>query len=107
MSLLSRVDPIDDAAAVCNLDEATNTRTRSLVLTLVDLTTRGAYVLEWKRDGSIVDQWENRTTVEIAGAETGNYEASVEFLTSEIRLDPHGFTRSKATFAIDSPCTAT
>ena len=38
MSLLSRVDPIDDAAAACNLDEATNTWTRSLVLTLVDLT---------------------------------------------------------------------
>ncbi|VDB91819.1 unnamed protein product [Peniophora sp. CBMAI 1063] len=107
MSLLSRVDPIDAATATCTLVEgSTDKWTRILALDLVDLSQRGTYVSEWKRNGVAVDVWANRTTVEVAGDEEGKFEVFVQFSTEEIiiRSDPHGYARSNATFIIDAPC---
>ncbi|KZV70391.1 hypothetical protein PENSPDRAFT_579420 [Peniophora sp. CONT] len=105
MSLLSRVELIEDSTSTCVFDAPTGKWTRELSVDLVDLTDRGEYITSWSRNGLPLPEWANATRIEIPDVSAlGEYSVDVRFVTEEIRADPHGYSTAYSAFTVEHHC---
>lgn len=104
MSLLSRVDLIEDSTSTCIYDAPTGEWTRELSVELVDLTDRGEYITSWSKDGLPLPEWTNATRIEVQDDALGEYSVGIRFVTEEIRADPHGYTTGSSDFTFEHHC---
>ncbi|KAI0060358.1 hypothetical protein BV25DRAFT_1807356 [Artomyces pyxidatus] len=113
LSLLGRVDLIDDLQAQCSQDPSTGAWTRVLKAALIPLgqlrptpsLASESFTIAWKKDGVMLEDFINKTvvTLEDAGA-VGEYEVAVKLVTAEVRSDPDGLLTSRRKISITRRC---
>ncbi|KIL67724.1 hypothetical protein M378DRAFT_185341 [Amanita muscaria Koide BX008] len=110
LSLLRRVDFIDDLEENCQLRVLENGSKKAWVKTveavLVPLAhlrqalpNKESYTLTWYKDGRILDKFTNRTVLELDDDElAGSFFLQVKFSTDEVRLDRDGLLERRRHF---------
>lgn len=117
LSLLRRVDFIDDVVANCEIAPGYPTAwKRTLDLKLVplaqfrdtpDLHLAETYSIIWSKDGEILDNFQDKTRVEVDdtdGEGVGVYSVEVRFRTEEVKKDPDGLLFSGGDFNVVDRC---
>ncbi|TFY81167.1 hypothetical protein EWM64_g2845 [Hericium alpestre] len=114
LSLLGRVDPIDDLTATCVQDAASKTWKHAVNATLLPLgqfraeapLVKESYTISWKKDGRALEDFANKTVVLVDDGDDalGVYEVGVEFVTEEVRSDPDGLLKTGAKVHITEKC---
>ncbi|TDL28252.1 hypothetical protein BD410DRAFT_782226 [Rickenella mellea] len=113
LSLLERVDLIDDVQTRCHMAHSGVVQ-RMIDVSLVPLAqyrandggTGGnheAYVVKWSTDGRELPMFENQTTIAVDNL-PGSYTVEVHFITDEVRLDPYGYLTSVVDITIPGVC---
>ncbi|KAI0630008.1 IgA peptidase M64-domain-containing protein [Trametes polyzona] len=111
-ALLRRVDLIDDLRPGCALDAASGARVRTLDLELVPLAhlrdhpvgVEESYAITWLKDGTVLEEYANRTRVMDEGDAVGNYVVQVRYATEEVRKDRDGLLASTASVFVGTRC---
>ncbi|OCH90452.1 hypothetical protein OBBRIDRAFT_793331 [Obba rivulosa] len=122
LSLLRRVDLIDDLRLGCQWELDTESPDkpspvgkwkRTLELDLIPLAqfraggsaTQESYAITWVKDGHILENFTNRTSLEVDDEDAlGHYTISVRFTTTEVRMDRDGLLHSEWRHAVRSTC---
>lgn len=93
--LLSRVNLIDDISLRCSRGISSQTqRTISLHLVgLVNKDNRAGYLVRWSKNGSELPKFSNKTSISVED-ERATYAAHVQFVTDEVKVDPHGYLQA-------------
>ncbi|KZT11793.1 uncharacterized protein LAESUDRAFT_733773 [Laetiporus sulphureus 93-53] len=112
LSLLRRVDLIDNLRAGCIVDENAWLK-RILELDLVPLAqfreeavgVEESYTVTWKKDGKVLEEFANQTSISMDDAlALGTYTVDVQFSTAEVRMDKNGLLRSQLEYIVDDTC---
>ena len=114
LSLLNRIDLIDDIHESCISDfasEAVGHRKKVLELDLIQLgqfkkeprDADGAYTITWSTKGRVLDQFTNQTRIEVEG-DAASYDIAVAFSTREVRRDAKGWLTASRSHKIKQPC---
>ncbi|GJE91910.1 IgA peptidase M64-domain-containing protein [Phanerochaete sordida] len=113
MSLLRRVDLIDDVATACSTNAASGTVDFSADLLLVPLAgyradvvaSRESYTIMWTKDGETLHEYTNKTRLAVEGADADAvYAVNVTFTTDEVRVDKDGLLTSHRRIALSEIC---
>ena len=118
LSLLRRVDLIDDIREACVLEPLTyNPKVqhwkKSLEISLVPLAhlrsnpvpITESYTIHWMKDGRILETFTNKTRMEVCNEDAiGTYIIDVEFRTDEVRKDTKGLLTAGGEYTITSKC---
>ncbi|KAH8114551.1 IgA peptidase M64-domain-containing protein [Phellopilus nigrolimitatus] len=104
-ALLKRVDLVDEISLGCAFEA------QSLVRRVIEIRMIGlaqfreetvsyseAYVITWKRNGTELPQFANQTSISVDN-HPATFTVQVQFVTDEVRVDPHGYLES--TLVID------
>lgn len=111
LKLLRRVDLIDDLRTSCV--RKGRHWVRRLELDLVPLgqfreepvDVKESYSIIWTKDGQVLEDFTNKSVLEVPGAITaGVYAAHVEYLTEEVRIDKEGLLKSKREYEVTTTC---
>jgi len=115
LSLLRRLDFIDDLKEGCHLrtlgNSSGDTWVKTIEAQLIPLgherprteTSRfnESYSIKWFRDGEILNQYTNKTILELDDDEVpGDFSLTVKFSTDEIRLDRDGLLERRRDFRV-------
>ncbi|KAI0927498.1 hypothetical protein AcV5_008025 [Taiwanofungus camphoratus] len=128
LSLLRRVDLIDDMHAGCEWEHPgpdvevdipapleKGKWKRIIGLDLVPLAqfreeaagVHESYVITWAKDGQILESFTNKTMVEVDDEIAyGTYSVDVSFTTAEVRVDKEGLLQSRREYVVSSMCGA-
>ncbi|THH02653.1 hypothetical protein EW026_g255 [Hermanssonia centrifuga] len=113
LALLQRVDLIDSAVAGCARDSASGQWSRTLDLNLVPLAQfrsdavapSESYTIKWSKDGLALEEFANKTRVELDDAEgRGLYLVEVTFATEEVLEDEEGLLTSRGAYLVIEQC---
>lgn len=64
---------------------------------------REAYSISWKKDGELLPEHANKTHIEVPN-DTGTFAVEVQFVTDEVRVDPHKFLTASSEIEINARC---
>ncbi|CCM05737.1 uncharacterized protein FIBRA_07969 [Fibroporia radiculosa] len=119
LSLLRRIDLIDDIKRTCVMGGTTSGHASgwksAIEVGLVPLAQfRGdtidaqeSYTIIWRKDGEILEAFTNKTRVEVDDdVSLGVYTVDVQFATSEVRVDKDRLLVSNGTYEITETCSA-
>ena len=104
MSLLRRVDFVDDITTGCTLDARRHV-SRIAELQLVPLAEfrtervnapHDSYTIVWTKDGDVLDEFTNKTTLVVGQADAdARFAVDVTYATDEIRVDKDGLLSTR------------
>ncbi|KAG1727908.1 IgA peptidase M64-domain-containing protein [Suillus occidentalis] len=106
LSLLKRIDLIDNSKIICGRD-----RHRTLEVDLVPLaelrehpvSSEESYSITWSKDGKVIPHFANMTHVDV-GDEVGMYHIDVQFSTEEVRVDKGKLLGASRSFTVTETC---
>ncbi|OJA21024.1 hypothetical protein AZE42_02333 [Rhizopogon vesiculosus] len=106
LSLLKRVDLIDDFRTTCG-----HNRERTFEVNLVPLaefrdspvSSHESYRITWLRDEEVLPQFTGMTRIDV-GDETGTYRVDVQFSTEEVRMDEDGLLAATRSYTVTQTC---
>ena len=117
LSLLRRVNLIDGIKEDCQErtmgDDAPALWVKTIEVQLIPLAhlrfdaqaSRESYTIIWRKDGQILDEFTNKTVLEIDNhLIPANYSLSVGFATDEVRRDDDGVLQSRQDLVISERC---
>ncbi|KAI0351405.1 hypothetical protein OH77DRAFT_1429702 [Trametes cingulata] len=110
-ALLRRVNLIDDLQPRCETVESGKLM-RTLELSLVPLAqfrespvdVAESYTITWMKDGEILPDFANKTTLVDDGDAVGSYVVNVQYATEEVRVDNDGLLSSTAASFVSTVC---
>jgi hypothetical protein len=117
LSLLKRVDLIDDVREGCQWDATSESEgkwMKTLDLQLVPLAqfrripvdVQESISILWTKDGERLDAFMNKTSVILEDEDAvGRYVVDVKFATEEVRVDNAGMLTAKAVYIVERNCT--
>ena len=114
LSLLKRIDLIDGLTESCVRNTGTQWF-KALNLDLIALAhlretnsfgpSNEAYSITWKKDGNVLDIFQDQTYISLPDTEAGGkYSIHVQFHTDEVRLDRKGYLTSVREYEVTSSC---
>lgn len=106
LSLLKRIDLIDNSRIICGRD-----RHRTLEVDLVPLaelrehpvSSEESYSITWSKDGKVIPHFANMTHVDVSD-EVGMYHIDVQFSTEEVRVDKGKLLGASRSFTVTETC---
>lgn len=106
LSLLKRVDLIDDFRTMCGHD-----RVRAFEVDLVPLaqfrdnpvSSQESYRITWLKDGRVLPQFADMTHIAVDD-EAGTYRVDVQFSTEEVRVDEDGLLGATRSYTVNETC---
>lgn len=106
LSLLKRIDLIDDSRIICGRD-----RHRTLEVDLVPLaefrehpvSSKESYSIAWSKDGKVLPHFANMTHVDVSD-EVGMYHVDVQFSMEEVRVDKDKLLGASMSFTVTETC---
>jgi hypothetical protein len=106
LSLLKRIDLIDNLRVMCGRD-----RHRTFEVDLVPLadfrehpvSSEESYSIAWSKDGEVLPQFANMTHVDVSD-KVGTYRVDVQFSTEEVRVDKDGLLGASRSFTVAGTC---
>ncbi|KAH9950639.1 IgA peptidase M64-domain-containing protein [Amylocystis lapponica] len=119
LSLLRRVDFIDDMRSTCVWEvvdpspvRGAGTWKRMLELDLVPVAhlreepvaQKENYAITWTKDGAVMEAFTNKTQIEVDGDVIGTYAVDVHFDTEEVRVDVDGLLASRGEYIVARKC---
>ena len=113
LSLLRKIRIIENITETCQEDAITGLATHALELQLLplaqfrpfDVSVKERYAVTWKKDGKILDEFQDMTKLPIDNEEgLGLYTARVEFMTEEVRVQKGELTDTRE-YTVSSRCT--
>lgn len=118
LSLLKRVNLIDNLTESCTRENLSGAWTKTLNLDLVPLAqfrdgedepiNSEAYTIIWEKDGVTIDEFANKTYISMDDKDSiGQYTISVEFSTDEVRVDKEGLLKSRLRHDVTRRCRET
>ncbi len=60
-------------------------------------------MVRWTKQGEVVKEWENKTSVVVQGSAVGEYVIDVKYFTEEIRVD-EGLTSDGVLYDVTTEC---
>ncbi len=121
LSLLKRVNLIDNLTESCIRVTSSSDWVKSLTIDLVPLAhlrlpdsvvqregetiNNEAYAITWTKDGVVQDEFTNQTSISIFDSSSlGKYVVSVQFYTDEVRVDKDGLLKSSLEYDVTRSC---
>jgi len=121
LSLLKRVNLIDNVTESCTRVTSSNDWVKSLTVDLVPLAhlrssdslaweehetiNNEAYTIMWTKDGVAMEDFTNQTSINIVDdGSLGKYTVSVQFYTNEVRVDKDGLLKSSLEYDVTTRC---
>lgn len=106
LSLLKRVDLIDDFRTTCGRE-----RHRAFEVALVPLaefrespvSSQESYKIIWSKDGEVLPQFVDMTRMDVSD-EAGTYRVDVQFSTKEVRVDKDGLLGASRSYTVTETC---
>jgi hypothetical protein len=106
LSLLKRIDLIDNFRIICGRD-----RHRILEVDLVPLaefrehpvSSEESYSIVWSKDGRVLPHFANMTHVDVSD-EVGMYRIDIQFSTEEVRVDKDKLLGASRSFTVTETC---
>ncbi|KIK48057.1 hypothetical protein CY34DRAFT_798682 [Suillus luteus UH-Slu-Lm8-n1] len=106
LSLLKRIDLIDNSRIICGRD-----RHRTLEVDLVPLaefrehpvSSEESYSIAWSKDGKVLPHFANMTHIDVSD-EVGMYHIDVRFSTEEVRVDKGKLLGASRSFTVTEAC---
>ncbi|KAI0049397.1 hypothetical protein FA95DRAFT_1556870 [Auriscalpium vulgare] len=111
LSLLGRVDLVDDLQASCSFNVSSSKWIRTLQLSLAPLgqfreetVKNEKYTIAWAKNGVPLDQYADQTAIVVSGEDLGRFDVVVTFVTDEVRVDQHSLLQSHRRAFISHRC---